>query len=207
MDENNSLNNTAAPSASAQAANDAAIPAPRFDLGALRLPQNFATESEVEPVLATVEIRKPKSQEFVRVHPTLGETLCTLEVQAERKRYAVVPALKAALGDDVRLTRLVLAVTRQGLAFVWPLMLPNSDGRSNPWHASALQAAKFAESSWIKVRSDLAAGCYRVDRARAELGEPVWPKESFAEILKLAFGDDAITGFDHPVLKRLRGEL
>ena len=36
--------------------------------------------------------------------------------------------------------------------------------------------------------------------------EPVWPTESFEEIVKIAFRDKLIDRPDHPVIKRLRGE-
>ncbi|MGD9729458.1 MAG: hypothetical protein AB7V39_24200, partial [Nitrospiraceae bacterium] len=40
-----------------------------IDLNAIRLPQNFQHEVDVEPIRTTVPVRKPNQQDFVRVHP------------------------------------------------------------------------------------------------------------------------------------------
>jgi hypothetical protein len=51
----------------------------------------------------------------------------------------------------------------------------------------------------------MALGCYRIYRAEGDIPEPIWPKESFQELLQLAFSGRIIESADHPVVRRLRG--
>ena len=53
----------------------------------------------------------------------------------------------------------------------------------------------------------MSLGAYDVYEERAELSEPEWPNLSFHEILKVAFKDHFINSLDHPVLRRLRGDI
>ena len=177
-----------------------------FDPVALRVSPNFETVA-VKRVIVAVPVRKPKRQEFVRVHPDERYRLETavIELAEERETYLVVPALLEALADEVKLVRLHLAVTRGGGPFFWPVPLPGPDGRRNPWHEAAERAAVEATRQWVRLKANMAAGAYDVDVAAAAIGEPEWPELPMKELLKLAFGERMITSIDHPVVKRLRG--
>ena len=50
-------------------------------------------------------------------------------------------------------------------------------------------------------------GAYEVYQAAASIPEPEWPDITFQEILRVAFKDQFISSQDHPVLRRLRGEI
>ena len=94
------------------------------------------------------------------------------------------------------------------MPFLWPIPLPGPDGRWNRWHESAATAAELAETHWLKVVSDMRAGCYSRHVAPATIPEPDWPAElPLEELLRLAFKDRFIDRMDHLVLKRLRGEI
>jgi hypothetical protein len=56
-------------------ASSAAEPPDPFDVASLRLSQNFTETAGVKKLLTTVPVRKPKKQEFVRVHPGEGYRL------------------------------------------------------------------------------------------------------------------------------------
>ena len=177
-----------------------------FDPIALRVSPNFEAVA-VKRVIVAVPVRKPKRQEFVRVHPDEAYRLETavVELAEERETYLVVPALLEALADEVRLVRLYLAVPRGGGPFFWPVPLPGPDGRRNPWHEAAERAALEAARRWVRVKANMAAGSYDIDVAVAAIGEPEWPELPMRELLKLAFGERMIASLDHPVVKRLRG--
>ena len=176
-----------------------------FDPAALRIDPAFEAVA-VKPVIVAVPVRKPKRQEFVRVHPDERYRLETavIELAEERETYLVAPALLEALADEVKLVRLYLAVPRGGGPFFWPVPLPGPDGRRNPWHEAAERAALEATRRWVRVKANMAAGTYDVDVAAA-IGEPEWPDLPMNELLRLAFGERMITSIDHPVVKRLRG--
>ena len=53
----------------------------------------------------------------------------------------------------------------------------------------------------------MALGAYEVWEAIADIPEPDWPKYTLQKIINIAFRDNYIRTEDHPVLKRLRGEL
>ena len=115
--------------------------------------------------------------------------------------------LVSALSAEVVPMVLFTCVTRHGVVFLWPIPLPGEDGRHNEWHRSALEAARRAESQWIRVVSNFAIRGYDVFGATGALPEPEWPDVSLAELLKIGFGDRFIRSADHPVVRRLRGDV
>ena len=180
-----------------------------FDPAALRISQDFAASAGVEQVLATVPVRKPNRQDFVRVHPSEDYQLTTvvIELKEERESYLVTTDLRDGLVGEVVPVTLYLAANRQGVVFFWPCKLPDPSGRVNAWHESALEAAHLARDRWIRVSANMSLGAYQIFQATGELPDPEWPSESLGELLKIAFkGGKLIDAVDHPVLKRLRGE-
>ncbi|MGB5832080.1 MAG: hypothetical protein WBG92_08825 [Thiohalocapsa sp.] len=55
--------------------------------------------------------------------------------------------------------------------------------------------------------ANMGLGAYEVFEASGDLPDPTWPELTFTEILKVAFKGRYITEIDHPVVRRLRGEL
>jgi hypothetical protein len=53
----------------------------------------------------------------------------------------------------------------------------------------------------------MSLGAYEVNEATAQLTEPAWPDLPFREILRIGFRDKMISEWNHPVLRRLRGEV
>lgn len=189
---------------------EASEPSPNpFDPASLRLGQDFGATIGVKKVLTTVPCRKPNRQEFVRVRPGADWRLETaaLEDKINRETYLLDRRLWSELSGEVYPVALFTAVTRQGDVFLWPCKLPASDGKSNPWNESALAAAKLAESKWVRMSANMAAGMYDTFEAAAELAEPTWPELSFPELLKLCFKERFIASTDHPILRALRGEV
>jgi hypothetical protein len=130
-----------------------------------------------------------------------------LELKEEREVYLVDRTLWAELPGDLSPRLLVTTSTRQGVVLIWPLRLPGADGRQDPWSRSALEAAQIAMQRWIKVVANMALGAYEVYAAEGTLSDPEWPALTFAELLKIGFKDRFIREVDHPVLRKLRGEL
>ena len=99
-----------------------------------------------------------------------------------------------------------LAVTKQGSAFLWKCGLPDEQGALNSWHASGREMIELAKDQWITITPNKQIGGYDYRPADRELGEPIWPKLAWAEILRLAFRRYLITTADHPLIRSLRGE-
>ncbi|MET0107213.1 MAG: hypothetical protein ABW072_19025 [Sedimenticola sp.] len=180
-----------------------------FDPSHLRLSQNFSETVGVKKALITVPVRKPNRQEFIRVHPNEEYHLKTavLELKEERETYLVDPPLWSELPGELVPKVLFTTMNRQGVLTLWPVRLPGEDGRLDEWNASALEAAEMARNHWIRVAANMSLGAYEVYEATGDLPNPDWPEMEFSEILKVAFKGHYIAEIDHPVIRRLRGEL
>lgn len=95
----------------------------------------------------------------------------------------------------------------QGVLFVWPIRLPGSDGKLDPWNASALEAADLASGRWLRMASNMSLGAYEIFETHANWPTPQWPSEPLGDLLKVAFKNHYINDREHPVLKHLRGEV
>jgi hypothetical protein len=184
-------------------------PVDPFDPQQLRLSQDFTAQLGGKKTLLTVPVRKPDRQWFIRVHPSHDWRLDTavLHVKEDRETYLVEPALWPELAGELIPTTLLTSLTRQGALFLWPIRLPGADGRHDDWNRSALEAATIATRGWIRVAANLSMGAYEVFQPSVVVPEPEWPELGFRDLLKLAFRDRFISAFEHPVLRRLRGEL
>lgn len=180
-----------------------------LDPASLRIDPASGNGSGVKKILLHAAVRKAGRQEFFRAHPEpkFKLPMTILELKEEREIYAVLPHLAAELVGDVRQVELRLCITRSGVVFLWPVPLPSDDGRRNAWHETARGAVELSETAWVRMSANMGAGCYDVAQAPDGVSEPNWPDTSLAELLRIAFGKGRlIDSFDHPVLKRLRGE-
>jgi hypothetical protein len=177
------------------------------NLEELKLSQDFASAIGVKKMLTTIPVRKPDKQKFVRVNPdsNYSLTVATIEVKDENETYIIHPQILPNLVEECNYKLLVVAITRQKVLFVWPLGLPGADGKDNPWHASAREAAEHAKKAWIRVVSNRELGAYEIFEAEGDLGEPDFPNLSMEEIIKISFRDKIITDLEHPLLQQLRG--
>jgi hypothetical protein len=185
--------------------------APVLDLDQFRLPQGFADAIGVMKVLTKISVKKPDRQSFVRVHPDPAYQLQTslLEFKEEdrvREFYLVGPGALASCASEVVPMELHLAITRFGTPFIWPVRLPNPDGRDNEWHQSAREAVLQAQEAWVRMSSNMEARGYDVFKATANIPDPTWPDKPLNEILAIAFKGRIILTPDHDVLQRLAGE-
>jgi hypothetical protein len=182
-----------------------------FDVAALRLPQGPGAAVGVKKLLLNVPHRKPDKAWFVRCHP--GEDyrilVGTLDLKEDREIYLVAPALRAELETEATYRRklLVTAINRQGLVFLWEANMPEEGGRKDSWSQSMLEAMDMATRKWVRVIANVSGGYYDVYEAQAALTEPEWPTATLGELLRLSFKDHYINSMDHPVLRRLRGEV
>jgi len=179
-----------------------------FNPAALRLDQSFADTVGVRKLLTTVPTRKPNRQEYVRTHQQYRLTpAAIIEVKEDREVYLVTPDIARQLPGEFNVATLYLAINRQGVVFLWPVKLPDPDGKHNEWHRSAAEGAERAMGRWIRVTANMSLGAYEFREATGDLPEPDWPAFSFEEILRIAFRDRIVDRTDHPLLQRLRGEL
>ena len=91
--------------------------------------------------------------------------------------------------------------------FLWPVRVPDADGRGNNWHISALRAAELAMTKWVRMQANMTDKAYDVFEATGTINDPEWPEMDFAKMLKTCFQDRYIESMNHPILKQLRGEM
>jgi hypothetical protein len=132
-----------------------------------------------------------------------------IELKEDRETYLVARPLWHQLATEAALKPklFVTAINRLGVLFLWEANLPRSDGKVDHWSRSALDAIDLATRSWVRVSANMSLGAYDVLQASGQLSEPEWPSQTFTELLRIAFRDRYITDPNHPVLRRLRGEV
>jgi hypothetical protein len=187
-----------------------APPPPAFDLDALRLPTNYAEMANLTKPILTVPVRKPGKQEFIRVHPDpeMSVDISLLRIDGDRDDvFLLSPGMHAALPEEARATRLYLTCNTLNVIAVWPISLPSGDGRPNEWLVSAERIAHLAREKWVRLKSNKSLGAYEAIVASTELPEPQWPDKPLDEIIAIAFQGRVITAPNHPVVRRLRGEI
>jgi hypothetical protein len=186
-------------------------PLDEFDPAALRLTQEFVATAGVKKALLSVPARKPDKSWFVRVHPDPNYRLPTavIELKEDREIYLIAPALRAELATEAtfKVKMLAAAINRQGVVFLWECSMPRPDGRADEWSRTALEAVEMATKGWVRITANMSLGAYDVYQANAQLSDPDWPTATMAELLRISFKDRYINTLDHPVLRKLRGEV
>lgn len=182
------------------------------NLDAFRLPSDFKASTTVER-RTTVRVGRPDKAWFFQIHPTSHFDGLIYRDQSDMgaTEYLVAQAMYAALDGHGRQVRIHLGVTAQPtppIVFLWPVSLPQADekGRVNSWVESAHIAVEEAQQGWISLRSDRALSCYTIHKPMSPtMTSPMWPKESFEDLLGIAFRDRMIVDENHPIVQALQG--
>src|SRR4051812_11858649 len=100
----------------------------------------------------SIPAHKPSRHDWIRVHPAMQITVGAIVLKDDRDEfYLVDPGMVPQLGDDVVLFTLSPFINRLNVLRLWPIRLPNPDGRQNEWHRTAAIAAAMAQRKWIRV--------------------------------------------------------
>lgn len=118
------------------------------DLKALGRPIDEIVASE--KLLTSLLVRKPKPDEWVRLHPSIHARAYVYEHKDERSWYLVLPSIVEPLLSVVRYVQLSLAVNYSGTAFVWPVPVP-TERKPHRAHVTAFAGAEKATREWIRI--------------------------------------------------------
>jgi len=178
-------------------------------LSKLRLPQDFDNIIGGEKLTQHIPIKKPERQWFVRTHDNddMWFPTAILDFVEDGEAYIVEAELWDELANDIRPKVLIPSITIHGHLFLWPILLPSDDGRLNEWSRTASHAAECAKKEWVRVQSNMSIRSYEIWVAKKEYPAPSWPNFGLEEWIRLGFRDRIIKSTDHPVVRRLRGEL
>lgn len=94
-----------------------------------------------------------------------------------------------------------LAVSSQANSFIWPY-LSNFGG-----DLAAEPAIEEARNSWVCLNIDKQPREYHVTRQTGTFTKPKWPRLKQNDVIDIAFGNREIGSLDHPVMKRILGEV
>jgi hypothetical protein len=156
-------------------------------------------------------VRKPKPQEWIRVHPDKRQD-CNFVVLDEggKEYYLVHPNLHDALQNELVTCTLYVAINTAGVVFLWPAARASESWhRSSTWARSRHEAAAAAMLRRVRVQPNTSMQAYEIaysDHPGPE-PDPVWPDKSLQELADIAFRKTGrlIDSLDHPVIKYLRG--
>ena len=180
-----------------------------IDLNNITLPQDYQNEPGAKKLYTKIPVRKPRKTEFFRVLDSEEYTAkaAIIELKEERETYLVSIDLLSDLSDYAVPVQVCVVMTRMQSLLIWPVKLPQE--RRNLWHDTALEASHLAKEKWICIRADMNAGGYDILEAVAKLPEPEWPTEelTFQRMLELGFKDFFVDSLDHPLIRRLTGQV
>ena len=159
--------------------------------------------------IASVSIRKPRKDQFIRVDPDLDKRIWVPVLEDKRdfetRYFLVAEDIQAALADsgDLAVRLLVPTVTSLGSFFLWVINVSERNGELTGWASSAMDAVNQATSLWIRVIADNDEGCYTTFAAQNQtaLGQPKFPDWDTDKMIEMAFKDKTIDSLDHPLVK------
>ncbi len=183
-----------------------------FNAKALRLPPAFEQNAGVRKVISTIPVRKPHSQEWIRVHPgeDFSDNFGVIILKDDNEYYLLHPALVGAYENEMTRVRIFVCMSMNKTLFLWAAKLPGSGHKNaDSWNNSAIEAAEAAMKRKVRVQSNRALGAYEYffsDNPTPE-NDPVWPADlTYNEMLRIAFVKPGrfIDSHNHEVIRLLR---
>lgn len=183
-----------------------------LNLEALRLSTNFPTVVKTEQCLTTIPVRKPKKSEFFRVREGWSFDAFLLDLKEDEEKYLVMPEFQQILLERNLLRRVrfyFLVSWGSGVMYLSEIPLPDEDGKFNDFNKSRMEHYETAKTKWVSISANKSLGAYTINIAKGNLPEPIWALKpaSIEEAIEIAFKDKVIDKEDHPILKKLRGEV
>lgn len=175
-----------------------------FNMGDLTI-----TAPAVSPAISqkgSIPIGYPGKLDFFCVYPGSGyyADVLILEDQRAKETYLVSPKLRAELEGDASPAAITLTANQHGELFLWLVKHPSFDGEL--FSTNRLEAMARARMEWVRLKRRQEKG-YEIITASVNFPEPEWPTETFEEILRQTFAGKFISSLDHPIVRRLRGEI
>ena len=180
-----------------------------FSPANLRVLNTIDLRDLVKTELVELSARKPKKDEWFRVHPEYQQQGGILDIDSENRVFWVSKKIQAQVMHDPCFSfRLcVLCVTHLGVPFIWPVKTDvESGGTGNKWVVIPFAAMTQAKEKWTRLYWSQERREHIVDSS-IYTDEPKFPKDkSFPELLKLAFRDAVVSTPDHPAILSLKGK-
>ena len=157
--------------------------------------------------LGSIEVRKPKKQEWFRSHPEMFAEISVIRRESTGDFYAVDPEIVRDLWEETREAYIAAAINYEGALFLWPIIKPKADGSGIQLFENDLADLSLSRECWIRRQWMSGSKSYRVDQANTDR-PPEWPDNtSISDWVKRAFRGRFIDTLDHQLVRQLRGDL
>lgn len=186
-----------------------------LDLAALKLKPKAEGIVKTAPLLKTLRVGRPDNTTFFRIRSG-DEWVAEYPIytsKTSKDKYLVMPEFQSELEERNSLvpSRFFFGVEwGTGVLFLTDVGIKvNDEGNFNSYNKSRLELYEIAETKWISISANMDLGAYTATEAKSKIPDPEWPVKpaNIDEAIELAFKDNVIASADHPVLKRLRGEI
>ena len=173
-----------------------------------------ATDSKLnsEPAYSTkpFELRAPNEQEFFRTSPQKNHHLVVGSI-ADKQDMGRVYIVSGVLLEEVKLkfpkavraVELVLTQILAGASLVWPV--PLAEDRGGKWNSTQRAACEQGKTRWTNKTSGRGEYDILTVNNPKEVDWDSFPP--FRDILRQAASERLIDSLEHPLLKKLRGEI
>jgi hypothetical protein len=177
-----------------------------MSLDSLVLDQNFAAMTATKKEATFVPIRKSGKQNWIAFSDRALDRMqvSILEVSEDRENYIVAPNLREELQGEWVAKVLVLCQTKQKTFFLWPIKLPDAEGKLDTWNQSGLEILGKYPNQWLRLCPNRESSSYEVLTPISEFEAPSWPDDP-RKVFETAFKGRILDSVEHPVIKRLRG--
>src|SRR5262249_3973099 len=175
------------------------------DLEALRKASKLTVKRQT--VRVNVPVERPANNVYFRTHTTLKLENATVIKDKDGTRdvyYFIVPDMRGhpKLAPRLRPVTIMLTCTWPATDFCYGRCRRRKTSRRG---SQKKKAADKAQTYWTQLVWDPEKADFNVEIAEKINIEPAWPKESFAELLKIGFADLIVDNEDHYYVRRLLG--
>jgi len=172
----------------------------------------------VKRVVNSIPVKRPSPGiDFFRIRPGDEWKFHTYMLDLGSNNYGEGKFLldPALYNEVIETKKLKLVTIYTGITFgsneifLSDIPEPDSEGKDSEYNRTRRLAYKAAETQWVKLQRNDPIGAYDTILAMSQLPEPEWPAEpeNIIKAIELAFKDRFIDDHNHPILKKLRGEL
>ena len=187
------------------------IGTPSLSVAGRRPAASFIEELRIDPShlidskignKSRIRIQKPNPTRFVRAATEMDCSLAMSLIKLGDPETEYVLSRKLLdypeIASTAKSVTLTLSVDQFGTCFLWPVPLATT---ANTWLQSHKDAAAMAKDVWVRVYPDHGQQRYTAQPAVGSLNEPLWPRETFADLLMDACEDRMIRDVTHPLIQ------
>lgn len=187
-----------------------------LDLSKLKIQPGTAGIIKTAPVLKTIRVKRPDNTAFFRIRAGpewVADYPIFSAKGTDKEKYLVYPEFQQEL-----IERNSLSIVRFYFGIEWGSNVmfltdvgiqTNEDGTLNSYHRSRAELYEMGKEKWISISANLDLGAYVATEAKSKIPDPAWPPkpENIDEAVQIAFKNNVIDNENHPILKKLRGEI